>query len=698
MAKVIQGINDLTTTCRELLEEWDYEKNSKEGLFPNELSHGSTKDVWWKCSKCGYEWKARVSNRFHGKGCPVCGKQKVWAGHNDLKTLFPEVAKEFDIHKNNCDPCEVMPKSNKPLWWICPKGHHYKASPASRTNANSGCPYCSGRLAISGVNDLQTMYPDIALEWDYEKNETTPDKVLPSSGIHFYWKCDKGHSWQAPPYNRIKGSGCKICHGMHQTSLPEQAILFYLGKQYSVESRRKVKGKEIDIFLPDYNVGVEYDGLYYHNTEASEKREQQKNLFLAREGITLIRVKEDKERDEIVDQIIYYKLLPNYNALNTCIVSLIQVIEKITNTKYIHSIDFEKDRLLILSKYKLFNLSNSFVSSKPELLKEWDYEKNNGVKPEAFTSGSNEVFWWICSKGHSFQATISNRMHGSKCPYCNNRQVLKGFNDLQTKNPILASEWDYEKNGNTIPSEVIYNSGKQYYWKCYNCGNEWKASVYDRNHGSKCPICSAKALGLEKTIPQDNEDSLLVRFPEIVLEWDYDKNTITPDKVYPSSNKKRFWICEKGHSYQMTVNHKVSRRSGCPYCSGEKVLPGFNDLETLRPDIAVEWDYERNEYDPKDYTVHSNKKVSWKCPKCGKQYYALISNRTKKEGTGCPDCGRSKASSKRKKKIVNIETGEVFEGLCDAAKRYNGSHSTLSACLNGKCHTAFGFHWKYDGK
>ena len=382
--------------------------------------------------------------------------------------------------------------------------------------------------------------------------------------------------------------------------------------------------------------------------------------------------------------------------MNTCIVRLIQVVESITKTKYTHSIDFDRDRLIILSTYKSYSQRNSFVSVKPELLNEWDYSKNGDVNPEAFSPGSNLSFWWICSKGHSFQATISGRVRGSKCPYCVNTRVLKGFNDLQSKNPLLAAEWDYEKNGNTMPTEVVFNSGKQFFWKCSICGTAWKTSVYDRNRGSGCPVCSAKALGRKKATPKSIEDSLLFRYPDIASEWDYDNNPITPDKVYPFSDKKRAWVCEKGHSYLMSVNHKVSRKSGCPYCSGEKVLIGFNDLESLRPDIALEWDYELNETTPKEYTLHSNKKVSWICPKCGKQYYALISNRTKKDGTGCPVCGRIKASSKRKKRIKNIDTGEVFDGLVDAVKKYGGNHSTISACLHGKCNTAFGFHWEYD--
>ena len=212
---------------QDLLLEWDCDKNSKKD--PSSVHYGTSLKVFWICKKCGNSWEARISNRVHGRGCPFCAGSIVTPGVNDLQSLFPQISAEYDLGKNKTPPCNIFSKSNHKVWWTCKYGHSYSATVASRTNANSGCPYCTGRMAITGVNDLQTLYPDLVEDWDFEKNKgQTPETTLPSSGRKIWWKCDKGHSWQAPPYSRIKGVGCPVCNGLLSTSLPEQAIFYYL--------------------------------------------------------------------------------------------------------------------------------------------------------------------------------------------------------------------------------------------------------------------------------------------------------------------------------------------------------------------------------------------------------------------------------------------------------------------------------------
>ena len=65
---------------------------------------------------------------------------------------------------------------------------------------------------------------------------------------------------------------------------------------------------------------------------------------------------------------------------------------------------------------------------------------------------------------------------------------MPGHNDLQSVNPALAKEWNYEKNNGLTPMVVMPNSGKKVWWKCSK-GHEWQARVADRNKGRGCPIC-----------------------------------------------------------------------------------------------------------------------------------------------------------------------------------------------------------------
>ena len=132
--------------------------------------------------------------------------------------------------------------------------------------------------------------------------------------------------------------------------------------------------------------------------------------------------------------------------------------------------------------------ANSIFFSNPEVAKEWDYERNGNLKPQTLTANSNKRVWWKCSKGHEWQARIDHRNSGSGCPYCAGKKVLKGFNDLQTVNPLLAEEWHYEKNNGLSPADVTQNSNKRVWWECSE-GHEWEAQINNRNNGNGCPIC-----------------------------------------------------------------------------------------------------------------------------------------------------------------------------------------------------------------
>jgi len=66
---------------------------------------------------------------------------------------------------------------------------------------------------------------------------------------------------------------------------------------------------------------------------------------------------------------------------------------------------------------------------------------------------------------------------------------LPGYNDLQTVNPALSKEWNYDKNNGLAPSDVKPNSDRKVWWKCGN-GHEWQAIIGNRNRGNGCPQCA----------------------------------------------------------------------------------------------------------------------------------------------------------------------------------------------------------------
>lgn len=221
----------------------------------------------------------------------------------------------------------------------------------------------------------------------------------------------------------------------------------------------------------------------------------------------------------------------------------------------------------------------------PSLMLEWDYEKNEMLLPENVAPKSKKKVWWKCVKGHSWEAAIFARVNGSKCPYCTGLYPIVGENDLTTTNPEIVEEWDYEKNV-ILPTQVKAGTNKKVWWKCF-AGHCWQANISSRTIlKTRCPYCSGlKAISGENDLATTN--------PELVSEWDYEKNMFPIEMMKAGSSKKVWWKCSKGHSYEAVISARTRQRSGCPYCAGQKPIRGVNDLGTLRPDIAKEWDYEK---------------------------------------------------------------------------------------------------------
>lgn len=484
----IEGETDLLTTNPELISEWNYEKNTL--LTPNMVKAGSSDKVWWICDK-GHEWQAVISSRtVNESGCPFCSGRYAIQGENDLMSVDSPLLKEWNYDRNGrLTPSDFKEHSARKIWWKCKKGHEWCSSISDRSRGD-GCPYCSGKRVLVGFNDLAHINPYIAKEWDYEKNgNKIPQKYTCKSGIKVWWKCEKGHEWKTSISNRSRGDGCPKCNSGIRTSFPEQAIYFYVKKIYPDAVNRCTdvlpNGMEIDIFIPSINVGIEYDGSVWHESDKALEKEVKKYIECKRNDIFLIRVKEKggNAREDSCDVMLRIDDSFNNEAYSSLFMQLSKYI-KIPN-----EIDAKNDRVHIQENYKTEIKNNSFGSKYADLVVEWDSEKNGMLTPYMFSSNSGERIWWKCCKNHSWQTTISTRAKGSGCPYCSGRYAIKGENDLQTLRPEIASEWNYNKNGNLLPCEFKSQSNKKVWWKCKE-GHEWEAIIANRTRrGDGCPVC-----------------------------------------------------------------------------------------------------------------------------------------------------------------------------------------------------------------
>ena len=137
------------------------------------------------------------------------------------------------------------------------------------------------------------------------------------------------------------------------------------------------------------------------------------------------------------------------------------------------------------------------ASRHPELLAEWDWERNGDLKPTDVIANSNKRVWWKCKDGYEWSGLIANRACRGKadpgCPYCSGRKLLRGFNDLATAHPGIAAMWHPRMNKRLKPAGVQAVSRKPAWWRG-ECGHVYQMAVRDRVRARPgyCPYCSGR--------------------------------------------------------------------------------------------------------------------------------------------------------------------------------------------------------------
>lgn len=347
-----------------------------------------------------------------------------------------ELMKEWNFLKNsslNYDPSTITQGSGIKVHWICKKGHEWEAKINNRVNGRS-CPVCSNKLIVRGINDLCTTHPKIAEEWDYSKNDKKPYEVSYGYGKKVWWICSYGHSYQATVNHRTgkNGTGCPICFQGQQTSFAEQAVYHYIKKVYpdAVNKYKEIfdNGMELDIYIPSIKLAIEYDGEAWHKENKFE-RELKKYKICQENNIKLIRLKEKR-----------------YNK------------DYLTANMILH----------IDKMYKKENLYKAILYIVSE------------ISPET-------NMWTRTQFDHWYSNLEINLDKDEKDIREYMTKISKNsFFDIY---PVLAKEWNYDKNGSLKPDMVKPGSDIKVWWFCQKCSNEYFASISHRVSGTGCPKC-----------------------------------------------------------------------------------------------------------------------------------------------------------------------------------------------------------------
>ena len=519
--------NNLLVCYPEIAAELDEQKTGKRA---EEITPYSDKDAWWICSE-GHSYSSRVANRTKlGTGCKYCGSAKggprAVSDQYNLAIDHPDIASKWHPTKNgDLKPTEVSSGSKQVVWWSCESGCEWDAQINGRTDGK-GCPYCSGNKVGFG-NDLKTISPDVASEWDYEKNHPKrPEHFVNGSNKRAWWVCSKGHGWDAVIGSRTgNGRGCPLC--TNQSSRAEIRLLTELQTLFGgVQSRLKIQGKEADLFIGEMNLVLEYDGAHWHRDK--EQKDNEKSEFFEALGMSVVRVREKPlplitkscvsvednifEDKSEVNKVVRHLISEKFNSISSEKMSLLQ--KYMMQNNFENEAGYNKYLSYFPSPFPEHSLDERF----PEVAEEWHPTKNAPLTPRHFTAKTDSVVWWLCKHGHEWEAPIANRTpsgtrKGSRCPYCSGRLPTESTS-LQSTHPDIADEWHPVLNGDVMPSDVKAGSKIERWWLC-PVGHTYKNTPNQRKHNKKrsngrgdgCPVCAGRKLKYD--VPRFDNDIVM---------------------------------------------------------------------------------------------------------------------------------------------------------------------------------------------
>ena len=570
------------------------------GTDPTTVFAQTNRVLLWRCPNHEEPYPAKASERAKGPGCGYCRGLRVLPGFNDMATTRPDLAAELI----DTDPTTVIAGTTRVLLWRCPNHDEpYPAKGVSRVSGY-GCGYCHGHRVLPGFNDMGTTRPDLAVELV----GTDPTTVFAQTNKILLWRCPN----HAEPYpaigaNRAKGSGCGYCHGLR--------------------------------LLAGFN-----DIATTHPDLARELVGTDPTTVIA--GTAKVMMWRCPNHDE------------PYPASGNSRVSG-------HGCGYCHG-------------QRVLPGFNDMATTRPDLAREVV-----GIDPATMIAGTEQELTWRCANHkETYQATGSSRVDGSGCPYCANVRVLKGFNDMATTRPDMAACLVA-----TDPTTVIAGTPKVLLWRCPNHDEPYPAQGANRANGQGCGYChglrvlpgfndmattrpdlAAELAGTDPTtVVAGTHTTLLWRCPNhdepyalagaqraAGIGCGYCTNTkvmpgfndmatthpsmaadlvgTDPTTVVAGTEKILLWRCPNHpEPYPASGENRLKDR-GCGYCSNNRVLPGFNDMATTHPDLAVEV----VDCDPSTVIATSGRKHLWRCRACGYQWSTVAVLRAR--GTGCPRC------------------------------------------------------------
>ena len=567
-------IQTLAALYPALAEEWDCLRNAP--LRPDEISWASSARVWWTC-RSGHQWQAVISNRSRqATKCPFCSGKRI-IPENSLASRNLPLASEWHPTKNGDVTAEqVSPFAARKYWWRCKRGHEWDASVNKRAQGR-GCPYCSRKVASAEVN-LAVLSPHLAKEWHPTLNgDLTPETTLPKSNKTIWWRCANGHDWEASPDARQR-SGCPRCNRIK--------------KQAHLLERLGVAGESVLTF-----------------------KEAFPHLL--------------KEVDTSVQSAEYVgALAPTHNRTRVGWICLSGHRWRASPGKRSTGQGCPECTKLFVSP------ETSFAAKHPAMVFEWDEAKNGDLRPDQVASHARIKVWWKCERGHSWLTWLGSRTsNDSKCPTCNPKtskteiRVLAEIQFAFGTRPLWREKIVGYEADIVLPSERVVIEVDGYPWhdnpKVF-ARDISKTGLFTNAGYQVFRLRDERLPGLTGCVVVPLDERELLRSVKALV-------SVLAEHIEPQGE-----TLSRINLYLLRSNYA----NDAEYRRIVELLPGpevSGSLGFRYPEVAAEWDDQRNA----PLTVGRTHAVSghvawWMCP-MGHSWSSRVADRTT-GGRTCPHC------------------------------------------------------------
>jgi rubrerythrin len=669
-----------------LLKEWDYEKNSK---ILDSKGNPVTSDTykaftrhkfWWICPDCGHSYQQLLVKRTKANiGCPICRRKEIIIGRRIVKCIDCGVEFDYKIEfpwnnsKQHFERCKICRDKYNEQKRIDGKIKAEEKELAAEERRQKKV------LKLVDPTLFECIHPT--------KNHDIKniDTLFITSSKKLWFICPRcGRESSEYIYNMFKRHACKKCVATNASSIERKFYYFIesifgeddVENTYSFTTKNK-KRIEIDIFIKSLNLGIEYDGVYFHAGKFSQ--DKQKNDILTSHGVDIIRIREtglNKLREE---DVIYEFDKKGFKKALYQIFWYIQRKYKLTLEQgeilknFLHQ-DLENYNLPV--EYLVYPLKkNSFLQKHPSLAHYWDKEKNGVLTPDMVSHASTKKVFFKCKEcGQSFLASphklVSRKKMGCLCQDCINKKtvIVNIVKNIIESTPELIHWFDQDKNKDY--RLIGYCSNEDVYWKCPDCGHEFKKRAYlmtskaetqkkfkirkrslcpnEKNHEDwidpkifyKRKERQYKEKYKEKRNAIANRNKKIdIKHPELIPYWS-DNNKLSPSQVEKYDNVLIKWKCpDCNFEWEETPLKRIEKIKHCPNC--KPIIKKFS-IASRNSKLLLNFNRVKNAgINPNIISSSSLKVVWWKCHICNHEWQATPNSLTRKDrydAHKCPNC------------------------------------------------------------